>query len=84
MLRAILVLARTTLTASTAWAVPVGFDDFEDGTTQGWAGVDDAYLQVEAVGGGGPGSRLSVLTSRNGPRFYPQTTRQFRNRRACC
>ena len=36
MLRVVLILALTTLTASTAWAVPVGFDDFEDGTTAGW------------------------------------------------
>ena len=79
MLRAVLVLALTALTASTAWALPVGIDDFEDGTTQGWhvggaspappvnvstggpAGVDDAYLQLQALGGNGPGSRLSVL-----------------------
>ena len=81
MLRVVLILALTALTASTAWAVPVGIDDFEDGTTAGWhvgdpvahpappvnvstggpAGADDAYLQLEALGGGGPGSRLSVL-----------------------
>jgi hypothetical protein len=78
MLRVVLILA---LTASTAWAVPVGIDDFEDGTTAGWhvgdplahpappvnvstggpAGAGDAYLQLEALGVGGPGSRLSVL-----------------------
>ena len=81
MLRVVLILALTALTASTAWAVPVGIDDFEDGTTAGWhvgdpgahpappvnvstggpAGAGDAYLQLEALGGGGPGSRLSVL-----------------------
>ena len=80
MLRVVLVLALS-LTASTAWAVPVGFDDFEDGTTAGWdvgnpaghpappvnistggpAGAGDAYLQLQAFGGGGSGSRLSVL-----------------------
>lgn len=78
MLRVVLMLL---LTASTAWAVPVGIDDFEDGTTEGWevgnpgahpappvnvstggpAGADDAYLQLQALGGSGPGSRLSVL-----------------------
>jgi hypothetical protein len=78
LLRIVMIVA---LTASTAWAAPVGIDDFEDGTTEGWnvgnpavhpappvnissggpAGVDDAYLQIEAVGGDGPGSRLSVL-----------------------
>ena len=80
MLRAVLVLALSALTASTAWALPVGIDNFEDGTTIGWhvgnpthpappvnvptggpAGVDDAYLQIQAFGGEGPGSRLSVL-----------------------
>ena len=81
MLRAVLVLALTAFTVSTAWALPVGIDDFEDGTTAGWhvgdpdshpappvnvptggpAGVDDAYLQLQAFGGTGPGSRLSVL-----------------------
>ena len=63
-----------------AAALPLGVDDFEDLTTQGWhvgdpahpappavvasggpAGVGDAYLQLTAVGGTGPGSRLSVL-----------------------
>jgi hypothetical protein len=80
MLRAVLILALTVITASTAWAVPVGLDDFEDGTTAGWhvgdlahpappvnistggpAGIDDAYLQLQAFGGSGPGSRLSAL-----------------------
>jgi hypothetical protein len=81
MLRVVLILALTAFTASTAWAVPVVIDDFEDGTTAGWhvgdpaahpsppvnvstggpAGAGDAYLQLEAFGGGGPGSRLSVL-----------------------
>jgi PEP-CTERM motif len=81
MLRVVLILALTTLTASAAWAVPVGVDDFEDGTTAGWhvgdpdahpadpanvstggpAGAGDAYLQLQALGGNGPGSRLAVL-----------------------
>ena len=61
--------------------MPVGIDDFEDGTTAGWhvgdpaqhpappvnvstggpAGAGDAYLQLQALGGSGAGSRLSVL-----------------------
>ena len=63
-----------------AAAAPLGVDDFEDLTTQGWhvpdpthpappmviptggpAGADDAFLQLSAFGGNGPGSRLSVL-----------------------
>jgi len=61
-----------------AFAIPVGIDNFEDGTTQGWfvpgphpapptnistggpAGAGDNYLRVTALGGDGPGSRLSV------------------------
>jgi hypothetical protein len=61
-----------------AFAIPVGIDNFEDGTTQGWfvpgphpapptnistggpAGAGDNYLRVNALGGDGPGSRLSV------------------------
>jgi hypothetical protein len=81
MLRLVRILALIALTASTAWAAPIGIDDFEDGTTAGWhvgdpaahpadpvnvstggpAGAGDAYLQLEALGGSGPGSRLSVL-----------------------
>ena len=78
MLIIVLTLALTVLTTSTAWAVPVGIDDFEDGTTAGWhvgdpaqhpappvnvstggpAGAGDAYLQLQALGGSGAGSRL--------------------------
>ena len=80
MLRVVLIFVFTVITASTAWAVPVGIDTFEDGTTMGWvvgegpnpvppvnvstggpAGVDDAYLQLQALGGSGAGSRLSVF-----------------------
>ncbi len=67
-----------------AGAVTVGqVDDFEDGTTQGWAvafgpgggghpappqniatggpaGLDDNFLLLTALGGGGPGSRLTA------------------------
>lgn len=63
------------------------FDNFEDGTTQGWhigpgqggappastlpvnittggpAGAGDNYLQVRALGGNGPGSKLSVMNT---------------------
>ena len=82
MLRVVVLLALTSLTASTALAAPLTIDDFEEGTTEGWivgdpvntshpnppeniptggpAGVDDAYLQIQATGGDGPGSRLSV------------------------
>lgn len=70
--------------AAPAGAVTIGqVDDFEDGTTQGWAvafgpgggphpappqniatggpaGLDDNFLMLTAVGGGGPGSRLTA------------------------
>ena len=83
MLRVVVILALTSLTASTAWSAPLTIDDFEDGTTEGWivgapaegshpnppenistggpAGAGDAYLQAQATGGAGAGSRLSVL-----------------------
>ena len=56
MLRVVLILAFTALTASPAWALPVGIDDFEDGTTAGWhVGNPDSHPTPPAnVPTGGP------------------------------
>jgi len=57
-----------------AWAIaPHQVDDFQNGTTQGWAGGDtlanvtggqggatDRYLRATSRGGAGPGSRLGI------------------------
>ena len=73
------------LASTSAYSVPTGVDDFEDGTTQGWtvgtgtipppvnpappvnvptggpAGAGDSFLQLTALGGEGPASKLSVM-----------------------
>ena len=73
------------LASTSAYSIPTGVDDFEDGTTQGWtvgtgtipppvnpappvnvptggpAGAGDSFLQLTALGGEGPASRLSVM-----------------------
>lgn len=79
-LRILPMLSAGLLFASSAHAIPLLPDTFEDGTTMGWfvpdpshpappanqpgggpGGVDDAYLELTAVGGQLAGSRLSVL-----------------------
>ena len=70
MLRAVLILILA-LTASTASAVPVGIDDFEDGTTEGWhVGDPDAHpappVNVPTGGPAGAGDAYLQLTALGG------------------
>jgi hypothetical protein len=69
MLRGVLILILA-LTASTAWAVPVGIDDFEDGTTEGWHVGDPGHpappVNVSTGGPAGAGDAFLQLTSTGG------------------
>jgi hypothetical protein len=79
------VFVASLILSAQAAALPIGVDNFEDGTTQGWVvnllglgshpapptnnadggplGPGDNYLLVTALGGGGTGSRLTVLNA---------------------